>query len=413
MAPPAEDLPPSTVARGGKTATRPVAATNEGSAGAQTPVASDKRREEGPVGGGKGSKAAIMKSGERMLSHQMTRALATIGRRAGVWRGRHQVADEEPRFHSWCPKAGRDRSATNAIDDPLAHELDRLRDKYRSLMGLLMTGEDEPYPPQGEGGRQPSHNPGYLGGEQAIVDTDDARELHLLPQLERLRGSRRYIPLRICEETAEDTRGELEMDEGVEIKPLYLAANNQGGCSAMTAHVLLRHEGGTGREQKMIVDSGAAHSAVDLGLLRNNFPEAYQAMTTQGMEVGFHDASGRIMPVAGQAELELRLGEKWITMRAIVFRHLSCGCLLGTNTLVEHGLVIDAAASLLYPKEDPDCHVALATTPGQARGHDGDLFHVGEDDHRGPEGTDTRYDSGDTTRRSSSWHLGRGECSVP
>jgi hypothetical protein len=115
---------------------------------------------------------------------------------------------------------------------------------------------------------------------------------------------------------------------------------------------------GVKRTEKIIVDSGAANSAIGLDKLKKDYPLLCERMVPPPATLGFHDASGRPMPVAGVVEMLICIQSYCFVAEVIVFHKLGCNFLLGTNTIVSGGLVIDAADKQLYVKQS-DCRATL------------------------------------------------------
>ena len=63
----------------------------------------------------------------------------------------------------------------------------------------------------------------------------------------------------------------------------------------------------------------------------------------------FHGVTGAALQVLGSCDLSIRMGSVRFTTIAFVFENLAEPMLLGTNTLVTQGLVIDACNMQLYP----------------------------------------------------------------
>ena len=101
----------------------------------------------------------------------------------------------------------------------------------------------------------------------------------------------------------------------------------------------------------VIVDSGAAQSAVSARWLRNH-PDLWDARIASPHR--FHGITGEKLHTDGVVKLRLKLGEYWLETWAHVFLNMRSDMLLGTNALIENALVIDCASRELYPKAHPE-----------------------------------------------------------
>ena len=91
----------------------------------------------------------------------------------------------------------------------------------------------------------------------------------------------------------------------------------------------------------VIVDSGAAFTAVRADWLRSNFPAAFETIV-KANNMKFTDAQGRTMPLLGEVQLYVCVAGHCYWTRAFVFEQLGVEFLLGVNALVDGGVVIDA-----------------------------------------------------------------------
>ena len=152
----------------------------------------------------------------------------------------------------------------------------------------------------------------------------------------------------------------MQVGEATGDTPLY---------QSMAATLVIEDADGTTSPLTAVVDSGAAWSAMSLATCKRHYPQHYALM--QKTKRRFIDASGNLMPPKGVINLTIHLGECRMTSSVFVFAKLGASMLLGTNTLVSHGLVINAHRRLLYT--DPDvakglsCEVPLEVTVQPAR----------------------------------------------
>ena len=141
-----------------------------------------------------------------------------------------------------------------------------------------------------------------------------------------------------------------------------LAATEEDGATytSMKATLTLEDTDGTASPTLSIVDSGAAQCAIRLSTLTNKLP--HLAAMLRPSTKRFVDASGNRMSLVGSVPLSLMIADRRITTDAYVFRDLGAEFLLGTNALLNNGLVIDGAHRRLYVSGDPLGGVPLIAT---------------------------------------------------
>ena len=95
-----------------------------------------------------------------------------------------------------------------------------------------------------------------------------------------------------------------------------------------------------------VVDSGAAWTAMRTDLAKKVFGSALRLTAP---DFRFHGASGEQLQCQGWVTISLRVGDEPFSTRAYVFDNLSEALLLGSNTIVSQGLVVDGCNMALYP----------------------------------------------------------------
>eukprot|EP00965_Chrysotila_dentata_P155393 5133676-Pleurochrysis_carterae.AAC.2 len=122
-----------------------------------------------------------------------------------------------------------------------------------------------------------------------------------------------------------------------------LCAQSLSGC--MKARIKLRlnlSAHGDPVSVRAVVDSGAAHTASTRSVFRRLGGARLQP--TQLTFTGMGEESLRCL---GQSPKQFALGKIWLQTSAYVFDELVEPMLLGANTMVEHGLSVDAASMAL------------------------------------------------------------------
>ena len=265
------------------------------------------------------------------------------------------VNEEQTGYKFLCPKAKRFISPeAERVTQQLRAKVCELRQQRQRLfqqqlaISFLMPDEFEKLY------AQPSvKNPNYEGTECERCETDYPHDLHLLPQLQGLRDQRRYIFLR--PQTEDPDPGEcdevfLTPSQDLYSKPMYnVSAIVQGYC-AMQASIEFATGDGGKRFEVVIVDSGAANSGIGHEKLKKDYPALCEKIKPVPASMRFHDASGRPMPVVGVVDMTLCIQNHCFLAQVVVFQTLGCNFLLGTNTIVRGGLVIDATDEKLYVK---------------------------------------------------------------
>ena len=97
---------------------------------------------------------------------------------------------------------------------------------------------------------------------------------------------------------------------------------------------------------RAVIDSGAAWTA-----LRATEARSLGITDFRSTGMRFHGVTGAALKVLGSCDLSIRMGSVQFTTVAFVFENLAEPMLLGTNTLITQGLVIDARNMHLYPGE--------------------------------------------------------------
>jgi hypothetical protein len=125
-------------------------------------------------------------------------------------------------------------------------------------------------------------------------------------------------------------------------EPLFEVSHRNEGqntnCQATTA--VLRVNTGDGiKPEAMVVDSGAAWTAISYEYIKDRCPSLLPRL--ERCPRMFQDASRNNMPVVGQLPMEFWLGDQRIRTTAIIFANLGANILLGTQTMKSAGIVID------------------------------------------------------------------------
>eukprot|EP00965_Chrysotila_dentata_P072125 2383179-Pleurochrysis_carterae.AAC.1 len=89
---------------------------------------------------------------------------------------------------------------------------------------------------------------------------------------------------------------------------------------------------------RAVVDFGAAHTAITHSVFRR-----LGGTHLQPTRLTFTGVGGDSLKCLGRSPIQFALGEIWLQMSAYVFEELVEPMLLGANTMVEHGLNVDAA----------------------------------------------------------------------
>ena len=131
-----------------------------------------------------------------------------------------------------------------------------------------------------------------------------------------------------------------------ESEPLFFTAAPGERYQAMQVDLGFERRDGTRVILRVTADSGAAQCAIS----RAELERLHQGSTPVIMSTSrsFHDASGRRMPVLGRLTMTLYLGGCALQAQVFVFENLSVPFLLGTNAIVENGLVINGYSKTLY-----------------------------------------------------------------
>ena len=117
---------------------------------------------------------------------------------------------------------------------------------------------------------------------------------------------------------------------------------------SMTTRLLVETCQGKTAPLVAVADSGAAWCAIHLTWIHNHAPDLISRISE--VRKRFLDASNNEMPLAGTLDITFWLGEARLTTKCYVFKNLSADFLLGTNAIVENGLVIDGQSRMIYQK---------------------------------------------------------------
>ena len=298
---------------------------------------------------------------------EASRQLDVLGTKLKKAKAAYRLATENYKFNYKGVKAGKSAEEQDAGQRVRALMV-KLREQYQTLLREhLMQADDVDDLDELVGRIERVHNPkrkSMPGDDDLSHHTDDPKELHLQPGLEKLRREGRYIFLRPQEEGVSVEGPEVYVpqakSEEIESKPLYhmdaqvmahSAGAQQVAYTAMTADLMFDAGGGKKRSEKVIVDSGAACSAIGLDKLRRDYGELARTMRAPTNTLGFHDASGGLMPVAGYVDMTICIGAHCFSTTVTVFQKLHCNFLLGTNTLGKEGIIIDASDQTMYAKK--------------------------------------------------------------
>eukprot|EP00965_Chrysotila_dentata_P253259 6211153-Pleurochrysis_carterae.AAC.2 len=93
---------------------------------------------------------------------------------------------------------------------------------------------------------------------------------------------------------------------------------------------------------RAVVDSGAVHTAMTRSVFKR-----LGSIHLQPTQLTFTEVGGESLRCLGQSPIQFALGKVWLQTSAYVFDELVEPMLLGANTMVEHGLSIDAASMAL------------------------------------------------------------------
>ena len=196
-------------------------------------------------------------------------------------------------------------------------------------------------------------------GEDSRTDENDIRAI-LNPNADASEAMLYFNNLHKEERTAEEhidqpMKGRslcaFKFDQGSE--PLFLSS--AGGTvtaayQSMAATIPFVDSDGTTTNLDVVVDSGAAYTAISEDACKDKFPLRYASMRATTRK--FHDASKNDMPVLGECTLTFKLGDCELETQAYVFPRLGAAMLLGSNTLTGNGLVIDSFNRSLHVHPD-------------------------------------------------------------
>ena len=124
---------------------------------------------------------------------------------------------------------------------------------------------------------------------------------------------------------------------GTEVSENIYLASSIKGCMRARMKVAGPTHPDSSIEILAVVDSGAAWTALHVN-------EATRMGITKFSDtrMKFHGVTGAALHVLGSCELTITMGDVHFKTLAFVFNDLAAPMLLGTNTLVSRGIVIDA-----------------------------------------------------------------------
>ena len=110
------------------------------------------------------------------------------------------------------------------------------------------------------------------------------------------------------------------------------------------------------KEQRVVVDTGAAWCAISRAVLATKYPIVYSTMIPSTKL--FLNASNKPMHLAGQVDMTLWLQDFALKSTVFVFED-AVPFLLGTNAMMENSLIVHTGRQLLYPEVMPQAAVEL------------------------------------------------------
>eukprot|EP00965_Chrysotila_dentata_P254999 6212065-Pleurochrysis_carterae.AAC.6 len=174
-------------------------------------------------------------------------------------------------------------------------------------------------------------------------------------------------PLKVDEEEGLFSTGADSLNAFLSIEPprQRLCAQSLSGC--IKARIKLRLNSARSRDLlsvRAVVDSGAAHIAITRSVFKRLGGTHLQPTRLTLTGVG-----GESLNCLGCSPIQFALGEIWLQTSAYVFEELVEPILLGANTMVDHGLNVDAAnMALRRSKSQSACtpprrHTSRIQTP--------------------------------------------------
>lgn len=135
---------------------------------------------------------------------------------------------------------------------------------------------------------------------------------------------------------------------------------------SVTATVELEDLDGSCTPLTIVVDSGAAWTGIDAKTLERQLP--LLAAEIRPTNQRFRDASKNLMPLLGEVQLAIKLGDLLMKTKAFVFTNLGAPLLLGASTLKEYTLTLDARTDMLIsycPRATTESMTRLSYTTRQ------------------------------------------------
>ena len=234
-------------------------------------------------------------------------------------------------------KAIHDLHRAHRIADVYSQELDMSQTKRAYLHSLDTTETDLPSPD--------SHLSIWN------VEADRQEEANHLPSGRKVffRLSRKLLEGQHTDGPAQPT---VDESEPFFADTKVMAVDTENGFRYQSLKANLTLEGSKSKVTiESIVDSGAAWCAIRRSTLEKEMPELMEKLEPSSMR--FHDASGRLMSLAGRVPLKVWIGARFVTTTAYVFDNLGAPFLLGANALLGNGCVVDCNKSRLYVANDP------------------------------------------------------------